>query len=123
MLFLNTWTVHKQTLRLHGRKPFSLTAKGLRITFSGKYLFNNSKYRQEIVDSFFAFRTQRSTNPKVLVRIAPALIIQAIQYSIAPQKIDKDALMSGVSYFTGPLLNWTLVGVIKALVKDIQQKQ
>ncbi|KAF9569643.1 hypothetical protein CPC08DRAFT_701548 [Agrocybe pediades] len=64
----------------------------------------------------------RSTNPKVLVRIAPAIIIQAIQYAIAAQKIDKDALMNGVSYFTGPLLNWTLVGVIKALIKDVQQK-
>lgn len=38
-------------------------------------------------------------------------------------KLDKDALMNGISYFTGPLLNWTLVGVIKALVKDMQVRQ
>lgn len=32
-------------------------------------------------------------------------------------------LNNGVSYFTGPLLNWTLVGVIKALMRDIFEKK
>ena len=36
-------------------------------------------------------------------------------------KIDKDVLLNGVSYFTSPLLNWTLVGVIKSLARDIQK--
>lgn len=41
---------------------------------------------------------------------------------LAQQKIDADVLKNGVSYFLGPLLNWTLVGVIKSLVKDVQAR-
>ena len=63
---------------------------------------------------------KRSTKPKVLLRIAPTLFSSAIQATLI-HKIDKDVLLNGVSYFTSPLLNWTLVGVIKALVKDIQR--
>ena len=37
-------------------------------------------------------------------------------------KIDGDTFKNGVSYFSGPLLNWTLVGVIKSLVKDMQTR-
>jgi hypothetical protein len=36
--------------------------------------------------------------------------------------MDADVLNNGVSYFTGPLLNWTLVGVLKALLREIHQK-
>jgi mediator of RNA polymerase II transcription subunit 5 len=63
---------------------------------------------------------KRSTKPKVLLRIAPPLFSSAIQATLL-HKIDKDVLLNGVSYFTGPLLNWTLVGVIKLLAKDIQK--
>jgi mediator of RNA polymerase II transcription subunit 5 len=56
----------------------------------------------------------------VLLRIAPALFSSAIQTTMI-HKMDKDVLLNGVSYFTSPLLNWTLVGVIKTLVKDIQR--
>ncbi|KAF8168029.1 mediator complex subunit Med5-domain-containing protein [Crassisporium funariophilum] len=61
----------------------------------------------------------RSTKPKVLLRISPALFSHAIQ-ATSVHKIDKEILTNGVAYFTGPLLIWTLVGVIKSLVKDIQ---
>ncbi|KDR85067.1 hypothetical protein GALMADRAFT_218149 [Galerina marginata CBS 339.88] len=64
----------------------------------------------------------RSTKPKVLLRIAPVLFTQAISVSLN-NKINKETLINGVSYFTGPLLNWTLVGVIKALIRDIQNQQ
>lgn len=37
--------------------------------------------------------------------------------------MEKDTLINGISYFTGPLLNWTLVNVIRLLVKEIQQRQ
>jgi hypothetical protein len=47
--------------------------------------------------------------------------MHAIQL-LAQQKIDADTLKNGVSYFLGPLLNWTLVGVIKSLVKDVQAR-
>ncbi|KAG5648052.1 hypothetical protein DXG03_007087 [Asterophora parasitica] len=63
----------------------------------------------------------RSTQPQTLLKISPTLFLQAIMVHLA-QKIDRDTLNNGVSYFTGPLLNWTLVGIIKALIKDIQQK-
>ncbi|KAF8898666.1 hypothetical protein BD779DRAFT_1607403 [Infundibulicybe gibba] len=51
----------------------------------------------------------RSTQPKTLLRISATLFSQAIKANLA-QKIDTDILNNGVSYFTGPLLNWTLVG-------------
>ena len=47
--------------------------------------------------------------------------MNAIQL-LAQQKIDADTLKNGVSYFLGPLLNWTLVGVIKTLVRDVQAR-
>ena len=47
--------------------------------------------------------------------------MHAIQL-LAQQKIDADVLKNGVSYFLGPLLNWTLVGVIKSLVRDVQAR-
>jgi uncharacterized membrane protein len=47
------------------------------------------------------------------------LFCQAIK-AVSTQKIDSETLLNGVSYFTGPLLNWTLVGVIKALVREAQ---
>ena len=47
--------------------------------------------------------------------------MHAIQL-LAQQKIDTDILKNGVSYFLDPLLNWTLVGVIKSLVRDVQTR-
>ena len=76
------------------------------------------------VDLDFPGRTllipKRSTKPRVLLRIAPSLFSSAIQTTLL-HKTDKDVLLNGVSYFTSPLLNWTLVGVIKSLAKDIQR--
>ncbi|KAF7965853.1 hypothetical protein HWV62_41212 [Athelia sp. TMB] len=54
----------------------------------------------------------RSTKPWTLLAISPTLVSHAISARMAG-KIDADVLNNGVSYFTGPLLNWTLVGVIK----------
>ncbi|CAA7266513.1 unnamed protein product [Cyclocybe aegerita] len=63
----------------------------------------------------------RATKPKVLLRIALSLIAQAISM-VASHKLEKDVLMNGISYFTGPLLNWTLVGVVKSLARDALYK-
>ncbi|KAJ3503158.1 hypothetical protein NLJ89_g8558 [Agrocybe chaxingu] len=63
----------------------------------------------------------RATKPKVLLRIALSLIAQAISM-VALHKLEKDVLMNGISYFTGPLLNWTLVGVVKSLARDVLYK-
>ena len=63
----------------------------------------------------------RATHPKVLLRIAPALFSHAINQCIE-QKMDKEVLTNGISYFLGPLLNWTLAGVIRFLLSEIQRR-
>ncbi|KAI9572901.1 hypothetical protein HD554DRAFT_2014555 [Boletus coccyginus] len=63
----------------------------------------------------------RSTKPKTLLQMSPTLFSQAC---IARQdrRIDNDDLHSGISYFLGPLLNWTLVGVVHAMLFEVQQR-
>ncbi|KAH8120455.1 mediator complex subunit Med5-domain-containing protein [Phellopilus nigrolimitatus] len=63
----------------------------------------------------------RTTKPKTLMKIAATFILQASN-ACADRRMDTENLNNGVSYFTGPLLNWTLVGVIKALLRDIFEK-
>ncbi|EMD42220.1 hypothetical protein CERSUDRAFT_110751 [Gelatoporia subvermispora B] len=63
----------------------------------------------------------RSTRPKTLLRIAATLFSHAIEACHA-RKMDKEVLNNGISYFLGPLLNWTLTGVIKSLVLEIQRR-
>ncbi|KAF8640574.1 hypothetical protein AX17_000236 [Amanita inopinata Kibby_2008] len=63
----------------------------------------------------------RITKPKTLLRISATLFLEAVRASTL-QKIDHEVLSNGVSYFTGPILNWTLLGVVKALLKEIRQK-
>ncbi|KAJ7293655.1 hypothetical protein C8J57DRAFT_33900 [Mycena rebaudengoi] len=60
----------------------------------------------------------RSTQPKTLLRISASLFSHAIQ----DPNIDDSTLENGTSYFTGPLLRWTLVGVVLALIQEIQLK-
>ncbi|KAI0639768.1 mediator complex subunit Med5-domain-containing protein [Trametes polyzona] len=63
----------------------------------------------------------RATRPKVLLKIAPALFSHAISQRMEG-KMDKDVLSNGISYFLGPLLNWTLAGVIKFLLSEVQRR-
>ncbi|KAJ7225445.1 hypothetical protein GGX14DRAFT_348768 [Mycena pura] len=58
----------------------------------------------------------RSTKPKALLRISASLFSHAIK----DPNIDEDVLNNGISYFNGPLLRWTLVGVVQALTREIQ---
>ena len=67
--------------------------------------------------------SSRATKLKILIRVALPLVSQAILGATAHHKFDKDVLMNGISYFTGPLLSWVLVGVIKHLVREVQQRQ
>ncbi|KAJ7361657.1 hypothetical protein DFH08DRAFT_1074600 [Mycena albidolilacea] len=60
----------------------------------------------------------RSTQPKILLRIAASLFSHAIKDA----NIDEEVLSNGISYFTGSLLRWTLVGVVQALIQEIQLK-
>ncbi|KAJ3813742.1 mediator complex subunit Med5-domain-containing protein [Lentinula aff. lateritia] len=64
----------------------------------------------------------RSTQPKTLLRVAASLVLHAIG-STVEGKMNMDTLRNGVMYFTDPLLNWTLVGVIKALLQEIHRKR
>jgi mediator of RNA polymerase II transcription subunit 5 len=34
--------------------------------------------------------------------------------------MDIEVMNNGISYFLGPLLNWTLLGVAKALLREIR---
>ncbi|KAF9229359.1 hypothetical protein BS17DRAFT_771335 [Gyrodon lividus] len=63
----------------------------------------------------------RSTKPKTLLQISATLFSQAC---IARQdgRVDNDVLHNGISYFLGPLLNWTLVGVVHAMLFEVQQR-
>lgn len=62
----------------------------------------------------------RSTNPLTLLRIAPTLLSEAVAQAVL-KTIDGEALRNGVQFFLGPLLNWTLVGVVKSFVADIDR--
>ncbi|KAI6047573.1 mediator complex subunit Med5-domain-containing protein [Pisolithus marmoratus] len=63
----------------------------------------------------------RSTRPRTLLQMSATLFSQAC---IARQenRIDVDALRNGTSYFLEPLLHWTLVGVVHAMLFEIQQR-
>lgn len=63
----------------------------------------------------------RSTRPRTLLQMSATLFSQAC---IARQenRIDIDALRNGISYFLEPLLNWTLVGVVHAMLFEVQQR-
>ena len=38
----------------------------------------------------------------------------------AERKLDPDVLGNGISYFSRPLLSWTLPGIVLALVREIR---
>ncbi|KAI0673502.1 mediator complex subunit Med5-domain-containing protein [Trametes maxima] len=63
----------------------------------------------------------RATRPKVLLRIAPTLFAHAIAQCME-RKMDKEVLNNGISYFLGPLLNWTLAGVVRSLLSEVQRR-
>ncbi|KAH7915833.1 mediator complex subunit Med5-domain-containing protein [Hygrophoropsis aurantiaca] len=63
----------------------------------------------------------RSTKPKILLQISATLFSQAA-IARAEGKIDNETLHSGISYFLGPLLNWTLVGVVQGLLVELQHR-
>ncbi|GBE78206.1 hypothetical protein SCP_0110890 [Sparassis crispa] len=64
----------------------------------------------------------RATRPKTLLRISATLFCHAIGLC-SERKMDKDVLNSGISYFLGPLLNWTLLGIVKALLAEIHRRR
>ncbi|KEP48688.1 mediator complex subunit Med5 [Rhizoctonia solani 123E] len=66
--------------------------------------------------------TWRSTNPRVLLKLSATLFTEAIRKCAAePEGAGMEILRNGVSYFEGPLLNWTLRGVIWALANEAER--
>ena len=61
-----------------------------------------------------------ATSPENFYRLAPTLIQQAIAATAAGQ-IDLDALRSGLSYFSQPLLSWSLGGIVSWLCREIER--
>ncbi|KIY50606.1 hypothetical protein FISHEDRAFT_38902, partial [Fistulina hepatica ATCC 64428] len=65
----------------------------------------------------------RTTNPKILLGLAVTLFSHAIEAASShDSKVDIEVLKNGVSYFNGPLLNWTLVGVVRGLLEDVHRR-
>ncbi|KDQ16801.1 hypothetical protein BOTBODRAFT_240711 [Botryobasidium botryosum FD-172 SS1] len=64
----------------------------------------------------------RSTNPKMLLKLSATLFSEGIAGSTKFETPDRDTLLGGVSYFLGPLLNWTLVGVLRGLANEIRRQ-
>ncbi len=60
-----------------------------------------------------------STRPKTLLAVAATVFITAVKVA-AERKLDQDVLGNGISYFLGPLLAWTLPGIVLALVREIR---
>lgn len=60
-----------------------------------------------------------STRPKTLLAIAATVFLHALR-SAAERKLELDVLNNGISYFLGPLLGWTLPGIVLALVRQIR---
>jgi mediator of RNA polymerase II transcription subunit 5 len=60
-----------------------------------------------------------STRPKTLLAIAATVFLNAVK-AAAEHKLDVDGLNNGISYFLGPLLRWTLPGIVLALVRQIR---
>ncbi|CCM05148.1 uncharacterized protein FIBRA_07357 [Fibroporia radiculosa] len=63
----------------------------------------------------------RTTRPQALLRIAATLFSHAIAMT-TERKMDKEILQNGILYFLGPLLNWTLSGVVNFLIMEIQHR-
>ncbi|KAH8988871.1 hypothetical protein EDB92DRAFT_2089586 [Lactarius akahatsu] len=61
----------------------------------------------------------RSTRPKTLLAVAATVFLTAVRVA-AERKLDQDVLGNGISYFLGPLLAWTLPGIVLALVREIR---
>ncbi|KAI0348474.1 hypothetical protein BDW22DRAFT_1350685 [Trametopsis cervina] len=63
----------------------------------------------------------RSTKLKSLMKIAGTVLSHAIQMYVE-RKLERSVLENGIQYFLGPLLIWTVGGVIKALLTDMKHK-
>ena len=73
------------------------------------------------LDVFRSIRSRcpvSATSPQDFYRLSPSLIQQAIAATAAGQ-IDMDSPQSGLSYFSQPLLSWSLGGIVSWLCSEI----
>ncbi|PVG04021.1 hypothetical protein CPB86DRAFT_722998 [Serendipita vermifera] len=72
------------------------------------------------VDDFLV----RSYNPKILLKLSPVLVSEAIRACEQRSGDQKqlDSLRNGISYFQDPLLSWTLVGVVRCIALQLERK-
>lgn len=61
-----------------------------------------------------------ATSPADFYRLAPSIVQQAV-LAIAMGQLDTETLHSGLSYFSQPLLSWSLIGVVHWLAGEIQR--
>lgn len=64
-----------------------------------------------------------STNPKLLLKLSPVLISEAIAAcrENATRSTELDSLRNGINYFQEPLLSWTLVGVVRSVALQMER--
>lgn len=86
----------------------------LRLVVTSTNIINSTHYIMLLV--------QRSTKPRILLKLSATLVIKAVR-NCSEGRMEPDVLKNGVSYFKGPLLNWTLVGVIKASIAELRNHQ
>jgi len=60
-----------------------------------------------------------STRPRTLLAIAATVFLHALR-AASERKLELDTLNNGITYFLGPLLRWTLPGIVLALVRQIR---
>ncbi|KAG8770272.1 mediator complex subunit, partial [Serendipita sp. 397] len=64
----------------------------------------------------------RSRNPRILLKLAPVLMSEAISKCRSPGAGQDElaSLRNGINYLQEPLLNWTLVGVIRCIALQME---
>ncbi|KZV77474.1 hypothetical protein PENSPDRAFT_620949 [Peniophora sp. CONT] len=61
----------------------------------------------------------RQTRPAVLLDLAATLVVTGIQGSMR-NNASADSLNNGLAYMLDPLLNWTLLGTVQYLLRDLR---
>jgi hypothetical protein len=98
--------------RLGSRHCSTRIARGSRTEFCGGLL--------ALFSSFYIMKPLfSSTRPKTLLSVAATVFLSAVR-GAAERKLDPDVLGNGISYFSRPLLSWTLPGIVLALVREIR---
>lgn len=62
----------------------------------------------------------RSTKHQLLLSLSATLFFEAVDACIL-NRLDAESLQNGLSYYMSPLLNWTLVGVVQALLDEVER--